>query len=167
MTSIGNKRAETIYGGNDVRPNSHASDEAWRKFIVDKYYHRKFSATDCRSMGAEPGKSSTRSEGKDSSKQMCPTGSQLNPTSKVMKYRRSKPSKRSIATSVPSFTSNVPVGDLLDFDSEVKSTASEPRNSTNPREVQLDSIDSIQNSNETAIMAEEPSPDDFFAHFGV
>jgi hypothetical protein len=43
MESMGNDKAESIYGGREDRPSATASDDTWKQFIVDKYEKRKFS----------------------------------------------------------------------------------------------------------------------------
>ena len=43
MKSRGNEYCAQIYGGEMHRPSSNASDEEWRRFIVDKYQHERFS----------------------------------------------------------------------------------------------------------------------------
>lgn len=43
MESMGNDKAEALYGGMEDRPSANASDDTWKQFIVDKYENRKFS----------------------------------------------------------------------------------------------------------------------------
>jgi GTPase-activating protein that regulates ARFs (ADP-ribosylation factors), involved in ARF-mediated vesicular transport len=43
MESMGNDKAEVMYGGRENRPSDNASDETWKQFIIDKYEKRKFS----------------------------------------------------------------------------------------------------------------------------
>jgi hypothetical protein len=42
MRMIGNSKAKELYGGSADRPSKNAGDDAWRKFIQDKYEHRRF-----------------------------------------------------------------------------------------------------------------------------
>mmetsp|Transcript_2601 Transcript_2601/g.4734 ORF Transcript_2601/g.4734 Transcript_2601/m.4734 type:complete len:215 (+) Transcript_2601:84-728(+) len=42
MRNIGNSKARELYGGDAERPSKDAGDDAWRKYIKDKYEHKKF-----------------------------------------------------------------------------------------------------------------------------
>ena len=43
MRDIGNDRAREIYGGDEQRPPSNAGDDAWMKYIRDKYESKRFA----------------------------------------------------------------------------------------------------------------------------
>jgi len=42
MKLRGNQYCAETYGGEMHRPSQSASDEEWRRFIIDKYEHRRF-----------------------------------------------------------------------------------------------------------------------------
>jgi hypothetical protein len=164
MRSVGNERAEEIYGGDGDRPHDNASDEVWRHFIVNKYYHRKFSSSSRKIMIAETRKApNTFSNVKESGIQ-----SFNSPVSGAVKHQKSKVSRKIIATRLPP-SSNVPVFDLLGFDAEA-----EPR----ARSVVLQAGDvddssratkmELRNDSNEAFPTEQvESSDDFFAEFGL
>ena len=101
MTSLGNEECEAIYGSKDFRPLPHASDAIWRKFIIDKYEHRKFS---------------------DAAN--APTDTQLKVTSNARKISDSQKQKNLLPTynfsRKKSVRKKVIAEDLSRFDSEVK-----------------------------------------------
>ncbi len=170
MRSVGNERAEEIYGGDGDHPHDNASDEVWRDFIVNKYYHRKFSSSSHKIMIAVTRKApNTFSNVKESGIQSYHTTSFLNsPVSGAVKYQKSKVLRKIIATRLPP-SSNVPVFDLLGFDAEA-----EPR----ARSVVLQAGDiddssratkmELRNdSNEAFPIEQVESSDEFFAEFGL
>ena len=40
MESVGNARAQAIFGGGSSRPSTSASDDDWKRFLSDRYEHR-------------------------------------------------------------------------------------------------------------------------------
>ncbi len=153
MTSIGNERANLIYGGyggyggNDPRPNNNATDEVWRKFIIDKYFHKNYIGKT----------NSTYNRTQSASCDQIPLSAlKIKPDQRNSKCRRPKPSARSTATRMSSSNDNVPVGNLLDFDSERISNKNASTSNTKTRK------DPKQLFNEAA-----PDTDNFFTQFGV
>lgn len=170
MESVGNERAEVIYGGDGDRPNDNASHEVWRNFIVDKYYHRKFPSATCKSKIADSKKApTTGSDLKEFGKQSYPSRSLINsPAPEAVKCRKSKASKR-IITRLPSFKDDVPVGDLLGFDAEeYEPTMENMNNQVGEADAfsQAAKKDFRSDSNE-AFPTKEESAGNFFAEFGL
>lgn len=45
MRVKGNREGREVYGGDDHRPSPNAGDDAWKKYIRDKYEHKLFTPT--------------------------------------------------------------------------------------------------------------------------
>ena len=170
MSSVGNERAEEIYGGDGDRPHDSASDQVWRDFIVNKYYHRKFSSSSRKIMITETRRvPTTFSDVKESDKESYRSTSLLkSPVSGAVKHQKSKVSRKMIATRLPS-SSNVPVFDLLGFDAEpeprarvVVIQAGDVNDSSQATKMEL-----RNDPNEALSTTQKESSDDFFAEFGL
>ena len=161
MAAVGNAMASAIYGGENTRPDSHADDEIWRKFIIDKYHHRKFCSKKYRpGASEETGKSSiVHHEETDSRKHFCPSKFDGDNTSK------------SIAIPLPPSIGNVPVGDLLGFDAEVICKAratpcNAEKQKRTPQEIS-EVYDSTRQIFDEIKPTTRTKSDNFFAEFGL